>query len=97
MKKSVLINGKHINDKSDLYPYLEHVFKLTQPIGHNLDALWDTLSHNQTLKKITFIHYDQIENNLGDYSQSLLDLFNSLKSERNLELQVYKGKRNETK
>jgi len=96
MKKSVLINGNRIKNKSDLYPYLEQAFKLTNPIGHNLDALWDTLSYTKTLKKITIIHSNQLINNLDDYAQSLLDLFNTLKTKRNIELIIYKGKRNET-
>ena len=96
MKKSVLINGKRIKNKSDLYPYLEQAFRLSQPIGHNLDALWDTLSHTKTLKKITIIHSNQLSYNLGEYAKSLLDLFNSLKTKSNIELIIYKGKRNET-
>lgn len=96
MKKSVLINGNRIKNKYDLFPYLEQVFKLSQPMGHNLDALWDTLSHTKTLNKITIIHSNQLMNNLGDYAQSLLDVFNTLKTKRNIELIIYRGKRNET-
>ncbi|MHB8096960.1 MAG: barstar family protein, partial [Erysipelotrichaceae bacterium] len=62
MKKNVLINGNRIKNKSELYPYLERAFRLSNPIGHNLDALWDTLSHTKTLNKITIIHSNQLFN-----------------------------------
>lgn len=95
MKKSVLINGNKISNKTELYPYLEQVFKLSHPIGHNLDALWDVLSTTKTLQKITIIHSNQISHNLGDYSHSLFDLFTSLNTKKGIELNIYKGKRNE--
>ena len=96
MKKRVLINGNKIISKSELYPYLEQAFKLSYPIGHNLDALWDTLSTTKTLQKITIIHSNKLSDNLGEYAQSLFDLFNTLKTKRNIEIKIYKGRRNET-
>ena len=49
-----LINGKRISSKDDLYPYLKKQFKINE-MGHNLDALWDSLSHRKSIKKITII------------------------------------------
>lgn len=97
MYKSVLINGKKVSDKTSLYIYLSKQFNFAYPVGHNLDALWDVLSHHQTLKKITIIHSDVLKDNLNDYALSLLDLFSSLQEKRNIELVIYEGKRNETK
>jgi len=97
MKKRVLINGKKIIDKTSLYAYLHQQFNFPYPIGQNLDALWDVLSHNQTLKKITIIHSEVIKHNLNEYADALIDLFKSLQKERNIEIVIYEGKRNETK
>jgi len=97
MKKRVLINGKKIIDKTSLYAYLHHQFNFPYPIGYNLDALWDVLSHNQSLKKITIIHSEVIKHNLKAYADTLIDLFKSLQKERNIEIVIYEGKRNETK
>lgn len=97
MKKSVLINGKKIKDKQSLYTYLYKQLNFAYPIGNNLDALWDVLSHNQMLKKITIIHSNVLKDNLNEYALSLLDLLRSLQEKRNIELIIYEGKRNETK
>jgi len=96
MRKSVLINGKKILDKISLYTYLHEQFNFAYPIGNNLDGLWDVLSHNQSLKRITIIHSSVLKNNLNEYAISFLELLSSLQEKRNIELIIYEGKRNET-
>ena len=89
-----LINGKRISSKDDLYPYLKKQFKINE-MGHNLDALWDSLSHRKSIKKITIIHADHLSIILGKYSESLIQLFKDLSEKNEIELIIYSGKRNE--
>lgn len=97
MRKTILINGNKIKNKTDLYNNLEKQLNLSYPMGHNLDALWDVLSHNHSLKKITIIHLNQLSCNLGDYTQSLIKTLIAIQDKNNLKLDIYEGKRNETK
>lgn len=95
MKKSILINGKKIKTKIELYTYLESQFSLPTPMGHNLDALWDVLSHNQSIQKITFIHTKEFKQNLSEYADSFIELLQEIQLKRNIEIKLFEGKRNE--
>jgi len=98
MKKSYLINGKKIKDRKQVHEYLRSVFNLPDYYGRNLDALWDCLSSDSTIKKITIIHTNDLKNTLGDYSTSLMNVFIDLTKKKSLELNIYSnGRKNETK
>jgi ribonuclease inhibitor len=98
MKRKILVNGKKIQDKSELHDYLIKQFNLPIYYGRNLDALWDVLSTSKNLKKITVIHASHLDRILGDYSKSLLSLFKELSDINNIELLIFKeGRENETK
>jgi len=97
MKRSYLINGKKVVSKKQLHEYLIQVFNLPDYYGKNLDALWDCLSADNTIKKITIIHTDTLVNTLGDYSTSLFQLFNDLNKKKSIDLHIHsKGRKNET-
>lgn len=97
MKKSYLINGKKVIDRKQLHEYLIQVFKLPDYYGRNLDALWDCLSTDNSIKKITIIHTDNLVNTLGDYSTAFIQLFNDLNKKKSIDLYIYtKGRKNET-
>jgi ribonuclease inhibitor len=98
MKRKILVNGRKIQDKSDLHDYLIKQFNLPSYYGRNLDALWDVLSSNRILKKITVIHTNYLDTILGDYSKSLLNLFKELSAINDVELLIYnESRKNETK
>jgi ribonuclease inhibitor len=98
MKRKILVNGKKIQDKSELHDYLIKQFSLPSHYGRNLDALWDVLSTNRNLKKITVIHASYLDKILGDYSKSLLNIFKELSAINDVELLIFKeGRKNETK
>jgi ribonuclease inhibitor len=98
MKRKILVNGKKILNKSELHDYLAKQFNLPSHYGRNLDALWDGLSTNKNLKKITVIHANYIDRTLKEYGVSLLKLFKDLSEINNIELLIYKeGRKNETK
>jgi len=93
MKRRYLINGSKVIDKKQLHDYLKHVFNLPDYYGHNLDALWDCLSTNSTIEKITIIHSENLKNTLGEYNTLLLNLFNDLKIKKKIEFILYKNGR----
>jgi len=98
MKRKILVNGRKIQDKSELHDYLIKQFNLPLYYGRNLDALWDVLSTNKNLKKITVIHTSYLDKILGDYSKSLLNLFKELSAINDVELLIFnEGRKNETK
>lgn len=97
MKQSYLINGKRVVNKTQLHDYLIQVFMLPEYYGRNLDALWDCLSTDSAMKKITIIHTESLVNALGDYSKSLIQLFDDLSKKRSIEIHLHtKGRKNET-
>jgi len=98
MKRKILVNGKKIHDKTDLHDYLIKQFNLPSYYGRNLDALWDVLSTNRNLKKITVIHAGYLDTKLGEYCKSLLNIFIELSAINDVELLIFKeGRKNETK
>lgn len=97
MRKSYLLNGKKVLNKQQLHDYLCQVFKLPEYYGRNLDALWDCLSTNNSIKKITVIHTENLVAVLGDYGALLLRLFNDLNKSKSIEVFLFaKGRKDET-
>jgi ribonuclease inhibitor len=96
MKKSYLINGKKILNKHQLHDYLIHVFQLPEYYGRNLDALWDCLSTNVSIKTITIIHLNSLNTTLGDYGKQFINVLNDLENHKQIELITYlKGRHDE--
>lgn len=95
MKRKILVNGKKIQNNRELHDYLIKQFNLPLYYGRNLDALWDVLSTNKNLVKITVIHASYLDRILGEYNNSLLNLFKELSVINNVELLIYKeGRKN---
>lgn len=98
MKRKILVNGKKIQNKSELHDYLIKQFHLPLYYGRNLDALWDILVTKKNLEKITVIHASYLDRILGEYSNSLLNLFKELSDINNVEVLIFEESRqNETK
>ena len=98
MKRRILLNGKKIQNREQLHLYLKTQFNLPDYYGNNLDALWDCLSHNQSIKKITLINSDYLNKVLGEYGQLLINVFIDLQNKHSIELLIYpEGRKYETK
>lgn len=98
MKRRVLINGKKIQSREQLHLYLKTQFNLPDYYGNNLDALWDYLSHNKSIEKITLINSIYLFNILGEYGQLLMNVFIDLQNKNSIELLIYpEGRKYETK
>lgn len=49
--------------------------------GNNLDALWDILSTYNQPMRVRLINQDMLVENLGDYGESLIGVFEEAKKE----------------
>ncbi len=97
MKKRILINGKKILNHDQLHLYLKHQFNLPEYYGNNLDALWDVLSHNKNIEKITVLYTDSLKQVLGNYGETFINLLKDLRTLNSIELCLFnEGRNNKT-
>lgn len=75
----LILDGHLIKDKKSLFQTLKSQINSEEFYGNNLDALWDILSSYQGEIRITVRNVDKLRNNLGEYADSLLELFKDLK------------------
>lgn len=76
----LVLDGKVIINKQDLFTSLKAQINSCELYGANLDALWDVLSSIKETINIEIIHYLDLRINLGDYVDSLFQLFTDLKN-----------------
>ena len=79
----LILDGHLIKDKESLFKTLKSQINSEEFYGNNLDALWDVLSSYQGEIRITVRNVDKLRNNLGEYTDSLLQLFRDLKEINN--------------
>lgn len=77
--QNILLDGRTFVDKATTHTLLKEKLDLPKHYGRNLDALWDCLTTDFTEKIITVQHPQAIEENLGRYGKSLLQLFDEVK------------------
>ena len=73
--QEIRLNGDKMLDKATTHAYLKRKLALPTHYGENLDALWDCLSTDLSLKRIIIYKPDTIIANLGAYGESILELF----------------------
>jgi ribonuclease inhibitor len=79
----IIIDGKKITNKEELYTNLKAQINSIEFFGNNLDALWDILS---TIDSEIIIHikdFDELKKNLGVYADSLMQVFLDLQEINN--------------
>lgn len=79
--KEIIINGKNIIDRASFHRYMKEGLNLGDYYGENLDALWDILSPYSEQVLIRIINQNLLEENLGQYGKSIVDLFLDLEEE----------------
>ena len=79
--KELIIDGKFMQSKEEMYVHLTRVFSLPSYFGNNLDALWDVLNENNEPTQITFLNVDLTRKYLGSYGESFISLLNKLEQE----------------
>ena len=73
--QEIRLNGDKMVDKATTHAYLKRKLTLPHHYGENLDALWDCLSTDLSLKKITIYKPAALIKNLGTYGESIIEIF----------------------
>ena len=79
--QEIVLNGDKMLDKATTHAYLKEKLALPTHYGENLDALWDCLSTDLSLKKIIIYKPTAIIENLGAYGGSIIELFQEVSKE----------------
>lgn len=72
---SITLDGKKMTTKAMAHDYLKRALKLPSYYGGNLDGLWDILSTYSESISISLVNADTLIESLGDYGQSIIDVF----------------------
>jgi ribonuclease inhibitor len=86
--KEILLDGDKMIDKASTHTYLKQELELPDYYGENLDALWDCLSTDCSPKKISIYKPQAIIEHLGDYGESIINLFEQV-AEENENIKVH--------
>ncbi|NMB06753.1 MAG: hypothetical protein GX981_00025 [Tissierellia bacterium] len=86
---NIILDGKYMTSKEKTHEYLKKELDLPEYYGNNLDALWDVLMDIDCDLNINLINLNIIVNNLGDYGNSLIEVFeDASKSNDNIKLNI---------
>jgi len=85
--KEIRLDGDKMLDKASAHAYLKQELALPDYYGENLDALWDCLSTEASLMKITICKSEAIIKRLGSYGESILSVLEQA-AEENGNIQV---------
>ncbi|MBQ1447905.1 MAG: barstar family protein [Erysipelotrichaceae bacterium] len=88
--KLVILNGYLMSDKEKTHQYLYEQLELPDYYGRNLDALYDCLSEMSADTYIILINGDLMLENLKDYGQSLIEVFEDSAAEGGPLFKYYK-------
>ena len=69
------IEGNCLQERKQAHRYLAQVLRFPDYYGNNLDALADCLSEMSYRNVIIISDSEKIVENLGDYGQSMLEVF----------------------
>jgi len=80
--KKVQLDGAACRSQEELHDQLKKVLHLPDYYGKNLDALWDCLTGEVTLPvELTWVNFQTSKDTLGDYAESLRQLFQEAEEE----------------
>ncbi|MWV43926.1 barnase inhibitor [Paenibacillus sp. HJL G12] len=80
--RNIILDGNMFDNKSQLHAVLKEAMELPGYYGGNLDALWDILTGWADMPlTIRWIHFQESEEKLGEYSRQLLALFRDAEKE----------------
>ena len=79
--KQITLNGKKMTDRESAHIYIASKLGFPDYYGKNLDALADCISEFCLDRYIRFSHYEDAEKNLGEYAESLVEVFTDIAEE----------------
>lgn len=71
----IILDGKKMTTRAMAHDYLKCLLTLPDYYGRNLDGLWDILSTYSESISISLVNADTLIESLGDYGQSIIDVF----------------------
>ena len=87
--KRIVLNGEYMETIESSHSYLKDKLDLPDYYGKNLDALWDLLSTHGDKTRIELMNSHILVENLGDYGQSIIELFKEAGEENpNIEILI---------
>ena len=87
--KKVILNGKYMKNKKLAHLYIKFQLDSNEYIENNLDALWDVLTSYSQPLKIALVNKDILIENLGDYGESIIQVFKDAEVENeNIEFEI---------
>lgn len=85
----VILNGERMDSIEKAHLYMKKKLNTPEYFGENLDALWDVLSCYSEPIKISLKNKDKLIKNLGDYGESIIQVFQDAEIENeNISFQV---------
>ncbi len=92
----VTLNGRNMNSKEIAHLYMKWNLQVPEYYGTNLDALWDVLSTYDKPIQINLINKDKLIENLGDYGEAIIEVFQDAQKENNnINFEIIEGKQGE--
>lgn len=79
--KKILLDGKIIENKTQVFDYIKTELDISQCFANNLDGLWDVLSVYDNELEITLVNVNEFIYDLKGYGESFIELFNDLEIE----------------
>ncbi|MCS7464811.1 barstar family protein [Paenibacillus doosanensis] len=80
--RSIILDGTKIETREQLHAVLKQSLALPDYYGNNLDALWDCMTGwVQMPLTVRWLHFEESEKKLGDYSRLLLQLLEQAEQE----------------
>ncbi|GIP27807.1 putative ribonuclease inhibitor YrdF [Paenibacillus sp. J23TS9] len=80
--RDIIFDGGKVDNIDQLHAVLKEALQLPDFYGNNLDALWDCLTGWVEMPlMIHWLHFQESEEKLGEYSQLLLQLFRDAEEE----------------
>lgn len=78
MIQHILLNGRRMTSRDELFIHIMEKFDLPEHFGGNLDALWDVLSTHDRPTAIFLVYTDDMVEALGGYGVKVIELFRDL-------------------
>lgn len=80
--RDIILDGGKVDNRDQMHAVLKEALQLPDYYGNNLDALWDCLTGWVEMPlMIRWLHFQESEEKLGEYSQLLLQLFRNAEEE----------------
>lgn len=89
----ITLNGKKMDTKEKAHLYIKRKLNTPEYYGKNLDALWDVLSSYNEPIIISLKNKDKLIENLGDYGESIIGVFQDAEKENdNISFEIIEKK-----